>query len=158
MVNAWISHLKEFWGKNKGKMTYKQAMQEAKKTYKPIGSKAKSKPNSKSSVSDKKDKQLQDKLERDFIIQQGLKDREREKKLVDLGISKDKQKELKLIKELESQVKKGGGLFKMASDGKGITLGIKPTVIPKTEQDARNAKTKARLLKKENICSRRFSL
>jgi hypothetical protein len=149
MVNAWISHLKEFWGKNKGKMTYKQAMQEAKKTYKPIGSKAKSKPNSKSSVSDKKDKQLQDKLERDFIIQQGLKDREREKKLVDLGISKDKQKELKLIKELESQVKKGGGLFKMASDGKGITLGIKPTVIPKTEQDARNAKTKARLLEEK---------
>jgi hypothetical protein len=42
-------------------------------------------------------------------------------------------------------VYKGGGLFKMARDGRGITLGINPTVIPQTEQDARNAKTKARL-------------
>ena len=46
-------------------------------------------------------------------------------------------------------VYKGGGLFKMARDGRGITLGIKPTVIPKTEQDARNAKTKARLLEEK---------
>ena len=29
-----MAHLKSFWAKNKGKMTYKQAMVEAKKTYK----------------------------------------------------------------------------------------------------------------------------
>ena len=34
MANAWMQHLKAFWAKNKGKMTYKQAMVEAKKTYK----------------------------------------------------------------------------------------------------------------------------
>ena len=33
MVNAWISHLKEFYAKNKSKMSYKDAMKEAKKTY-----------------------------------------------------------------------------------------------------------------------------
>jgi hypothetical protein len=32
--NPWLSHLKSFWSKNKGKMSYKQAMVAAKKTYK----------------------------------------------------------------------------------------------------------------------------
>ena len=32
--NRWIAHLKKFWNKNKGKMSYKQAMVEAKKSYK----------------------------------------------------------------------------------------------------------------------------
>ena len=31
--NPWIAHLKKFWAKNKGKMSYKQAMKSAKKTY-----------------------------------------------------------------------------------------------------------------------------
>ena len=34
MANAWMTHLKSFWAKNKGKMSYKQAMVAAKKTYK----------------------------------------------------------------------------------------------------------------------------
>mgnify|MGYP003638372490 CR=1 FL=1 len=118
MVNAWISHLKQFWSKNKGKMTYKQAMKEAKKTYTPTGSKVKVASKAKSKES-KKDKMLQDKLERDFIIQKGLKDREREGKLEKLGITKDKQKELKLIKELEDSVKKGGSFTG------GETTGVK---------------------------------
>ena len=33
MANAWLSHLKAFYAKNKSKMSYKQAMKEAKKTY-----------------------------------------------------------------------------------------------------------------------------
>ena len=32
--NPWLKHLKEFYAKNKGKMSYKEAMKEAKKTYK----------------------------------------------------------------------------------------------------------------------------
>ena len=31
--NPWLSHLKSFWAKNKGKMSYRQAMVAAKKTY-----------------------------------------------------------------------------------------------------------------------------
>ena len=31
--NAWLDHLKSFWSQNKGKMSYKQAMISAKKTY-----------------------------------------------------------------------------------------------------------------------------
>ena len=31
--NPWLAHLKAFWSKNKGKMSYKQAMVAAKKTY-----------------------------------------------------------------------------------------------------------------------------
>ena len=34
MANPWLIHLKKFWAKNKGKMSYSQAMKEAKKTYK----------------------------------------------------------------------------------------------------------------------------
>jgi hypothetical protein len=37
MANPWISHLKAFWSKNKGKMSYKAAMQAARKSYTPIG-------------------------------------------------------------------------------------------------------------------------
>jgi len=33
MANPWLVHLKGFWQKNKGKMSYKQAMVAAKKTY-----------------------------------------------------------------------------------------------------------------------------
>ena len=54
MVNAWISHLKQFWSKNKGKMTYKQAMKEAKKTYTPTGSKVKVASKAKSKESKKR--------------------------------------------------------------------------------------------------------
>ena len=32
-TNPWMTHLKAFWTKNKGKMSYSQAMKEAKKTY-----------------------------------------------------------------------------------------------------------------------------
>ena len=40
MANAWMTHLKSFWAKNKGKMSYKQAMVAAKKTYKKGGASA----------------------------------------------------------------------------------------------------------------------
>jgi hypothetical protein len=40
--NPWLAHLKSFWAKNKGKMSYKSAMSAAKKTYTPK-SKAKGK-------------------------------------------------------------------------------------------------------------------
>ena len=33
-MNPWIAHLKAYWSKNKGKMSYKQAMKNAKATYK----------------------------------------------------------------------------------------------------------------------------
>jgi len=33
-MNNWLIHLKAFYAKNKDKMSYKEAMQEAKKTYK----------------------------------------------------------------------------------------------------------------------------
>jgi hypothetical protein len=32
--NPWLSHLKAYWAKHKGKMSYRQAMVSAKKTYK----------------------------------------------------------------------------------------------------------------------------
>ena len=38
--NPWLSHLKSFWAKNKGKMSYRQAMVAAKKTYTKKGAKA----------------------------------------------------------------------------------------------------------------------
>jgi len=31
--NKWLQHLKKFWAKNKGKMSYKEAMVKAKATY-----------------------------------------------------------------------------------------------------------------------------
>ena len=36
--NPWIQHLSVFWKANKGKMSYRQAMTAAKKTYKKKGS------------------------------------------------------------------------------------------------------------------------
>jgi len=35
MPNAWIEHVKKFYNKNKGSMTYTQALKEAKKSYVP---------------------------------------------------------------------------------------------------------------------------
>jgi len=45
MANAWLAHLKAFWQKNKGKMSYKQAMVAAKSSYKrsAVGDKPKKK-------------------------------------------------------------------------------------------------------------------
>ena len=41
MANAWLAHLKAFWNKNKSKgISYKQAMQQAKATYKKGGAAA----------------------------------------------------------------------------------------------------------------------
>ena len=37
--NPWLAHLKAFWAKNKGKMSYKAAMSAAKATYKKGGAK-----------------------------------------------------------------------------------------------------------------------
>ena len=34
MANPWLDHVKKVWAKVKGKMSYKQALVEAKKTYK----------------------------------------------------------------------------------------------------------------------------
>ena len=33
-MNPWLVHVKSFWAKNKGKMSYKAALVAAKKTYK----------------------------------------------------------------------------------------------------------------------------
>jgi hypothetical protein len=38
MANPWITHLKAFYAKNKGKMSYAQAMKAAKATYTKKGS------------------------------------------------------------------------------------------------------------------------
>lgn len=45
--NPWISHLRAFWSKNKGKMSYKQAMVAAKKTYTKVGAAGKKKKSKK---------------------------------------------------------------------------------------------------------------
>ena len=34
MGNPWLDHVKKFWAANKGKMSYRQALVAAKKTYK----------------------------------------------------------------------------------------------------------------------------
>ena len=33
-TNPWLAHVKKFWAKNKGKMSYRQALVQAKKSYK----------------------------------------------------------------------------------------------------------------------------
>ena len=44
MANAWLQHLKAFWQKSgKGKMSYRQAMTAAKKTYKKTAAEPKKK-------------------------------------------------------------------------------------------------------------------
>ena len=52
MPNAWLDHVKKFWATNKGKMSYRQALVAAKKTYKKSATKApkvkKTKPKKKS--------------------------------------------------------------------------------------------------------------
>jgi hypothetical protein len=35
--NPWLAHLKKTWARVKGKMSYRQAMVEAKKDYKKVG-------------------------------------------------------------------------------------------------------------------------
>ena len=40
MPNAWITHLKQFYAKNKSKMSYAQAMKAARSTYKKKSSDA----------------------------------------------------------------------------------------------------------------------
>ena len=52
-MNPWLIHLKAFYAQNKSKMSYKEAMVEAKKTYNPkpnpkVKAKAKSKTKTKS--------------------------------------------------------------------------------------------------------------
>ena len=48
MANAWLAHLKAFWTKNKSQgISYKQAMQQAKATYKKGGAKATEAPKKK---------------------------------------------------------------------------------------------------------------
>lgn len=56
-MNAWLEHLKAFYAQNKSKMSYKEAMIEAKKTYKPkanpeaeVKSKSKSKSKAKNKI------------------------------------------------------------------------------------------------------------
>ena len=39
MANSWMTHLRSFYSKNKHRMSYKQAMKAAKKTYKSVGKK-----------------------------------------------------------------------------------------------------------------------
>jgi hypothetical protein len=42
-MNPWLSHLKSFYAKNKSKMSYREAMSAAKKTYKKAAAPAKKK-------------------------------------------------------------------------------------------------------------------
>ena len=44
MANPWLTHVKAFYAKHKGKMSYAQALKEAKKTYKKGGAKEDSAP------------------------------------------------------------------------------------------------------------------
>jgi hypothetical protein len=47
MANAWISHLKSFYAKNKKTMSYAQAMKAARASYKPKGKATKEEPKTK---------------------------------------------------------------------------------------------------------------
>ena len=72
MANAWLEHVKKFWAKNKGKMAYSKALQEARKTYK--GKKA-SKDESKGMKGKKKgSKSKTHKGDKDFTTKKGDKD------------------------------------------------------------------------------------
>ena len=64
MANAWLDHVKKFWAKNKGKMSYSQALKEAKKTYKG-GAKTSSKKGAKSKTR---------KGDKDYTTKKGDKD------------------------------------------------------------------------------------
>ena len=55
MANPWITHLKAFYAKNKSKMTYTQAMKEARKSYKPAGKTSKTSKPKKQTKKDKMD-------------------------------------------------------------------------------------------------------
>jgi hypothetical protein len=46
MPNAWLSHLRAFYAKNKSKMSYSQAMKAAKASYTKVGGKKKPKKKS----------------------------------------------------------------------------------------------------------------
>ena len=127
MTNAWIKHLKEFYAKNKDKMSYKQAMKEAKKTYKGGDSKGKSKSKAKSTkpkktLEEQEMENLMRKIERGEIIKQGSLKRDAEKKLKDelksLGLSDpdDVRRQLGLKKALT------GGVLK---EQKGKPLSVK---------------------------------
>ena len=53
-MNPWLVHLKAFYAQNKSKMSYKEAMVEAKKTYNPKANpKVKASPKSKSKAKSK---------------------------------------------------------------------------------------------------------
>ena len=112
MANAWMHHLKEFYKKNKDKMSYKQAMKEAKKTYK--------------APKKEHDSTTKRKLERDKIIQEGSKKRESERKaemeLERLGVPKSKIREKKLLVRKYQTYKKAvqEGLRKGALDQKSF--------------------------------------
>jgi hypothetical protein len=59
MGNVWMDHVKKVWAKNKGKKSYRETLQEARKSYKP---KPSSKVNSSSTkVKGKKSKPLKKK-------------------------------------------------------------------------------------------------
>lgn len=70
MANAWLEHVKKFWAKNKGKMAYSKALQEAKKTYKPTGGKK----TAVKSKSTKGSKSKTNKGDEDYTTKKGNKD------------------------------------------------------------------------------------
>ena len=72
MANKWLEHLKKFWSKNKGKMSYSQAMKEAKKTYKSGATLTTSK--SKARKSTKGSKSKTHKGDKDYTTKKGDKD------------------------------------------------------------------------------------
>ena len=143
MVNSWIKHLKEFYAKNKDKMSYKQAMKEAKKTYKGE-SKSKSKPKAKSKakkVENKTDDITKRKLERDALIQERLKKREAidevKEKLKTLGTT---AADIEVIEEKAKLKKLLGGRLEPKKPTKEVRAQIvrKYTAIKKAVQDALN--------------------
>ena len=134
MANAWISHLKQFWSQNKGKMSYKQAMKEAKKTYTKVDGKSKPKKG-------KKDDIMERKLERDAIIQEGLKKREKKggmkKILKEAGLSDADINKAIALRQVEKMM--GGALPpKVSTKDTRSQIVRKYTAIKKAVQDALN--------------------
>ena len=80
MANAWLDHVKKFWAKNKGKMSYSQALKEAKKSYHPTAKKGKQTKKDKKDESKgmkgktKGSKSKSRKGDKDFTTKKGDKD------------------------------------------------------------------------------------
>tara|TARA_R110002072_G_scaffold192549_2_gene349586 strand:- start:8897 stop:14620 length:5724 start_codon:yes stop_codon:yes gene_type:complete len=110
MVNAWISHLKEFWSKNKGKMSYKEAMKEAKKTYTPKVKGKSTKAKSKGKSTKSKMSNVEFALEKDAKYQEARNKKEDAQKVKDKFVEKGGDANEFERKKIIASIK--GGAFK----------------------------------------------